>query len=51
MLKQTKVKIGIFLLIGVVFISALACEKRRIKKQKEEDEKTITAYIPVKFQL
>ncbi len=45
MQKTTKIKLGIFALVIIVLIGSFACEKRRIKKQKEEDEKIIKDYI------
>jgi len=45
MQKPTKIKLAIFALVTVVLIGAFACEKRRIKKQSEEDEKIIKSYI------
>ncbi len=45
MQKSTKIKLGIFALVTIVLIGSFACEKRRIKKQKEEDEKIIKDYI------
>lgn len=45
MQKPTKIKLAIFALVTIVLIGAFACEKRRIKKQSEEDEKIIKNYI------
>jgi FKBP-type peptidyl-prolyl cis-trans isomerase FkpA len=45
MQKPTKIKLAIFAVVTIVLIGTFACEKRRIKKQKEEDEQIIKDYI------
>ena len=37
MQKPTKIKLAIFAVVTIVLIGTFACEKRRIKKQKEEE--------------
>jgi len=45
MQRPTKIKLALFALVAMVLVGTFACEKRRIKKQKEEDEKIIKEYI------
>ena len=42
---KSKLTITAFILLSVTLLFLFSCEKRRIKKQKAEDEKIITQYI------
>ena len=42
---KSKLTITVFVLLSLSLLVLFSCEKRRIKKQKAEDEKIITQYI------